>query len=235
MNSKISSIAEVNSAFLMTALFEGHLIRAVGSVEAPRFLTKEICEATGINKHHDALNRLPDWAKGGPVKVDPLEGRSGGSQEMSTLTEAGVYFLLMRSNKPEAERFQRWLCTEVLPQIRKQGFYVAHGMDPRLVQVRQGRQLLAKAAKLRAEAEEIEDEARALLNIDNTSSAHDLMADFGQPTSGPDFMRAARKLYTSAKAQGVPVGLDTHGKSAYPRDWAVPVLGLNQLTMLGNN
>lgn len=42
------------------------------------------------------------------------------------LTESGVYKLIMRSNKPEAERFQDWVTDEVLPSIRKNGGYIAN-------------------------------------------------------------------------------------------------------------
>lgn len=42
---------------------------------------------------------------------------------MATLRESGLYWLILRSDKPLAEPFQRWVCEEVLPQIRKTGAY----------------------------------------------------------------------------------------------------------------
>lgn len=47
----------------------------------------------------------------------------GGLQEMVTLFESGMYFLINRSNSPIANIFQDWLCEEVLPTIRKTGYY----------------------------------------------------------------------------------------------------------------
>ena len=48
-------------------------------------------------------------------------GTLGGSQSVIVVSEPGVYRLVFRSRKPEAERFKRWLAHEVLPQIRKTG------------------------------------------------------------------------------------------------------------------
>jgi prophage antirepressor-like protein len=50
----------------------------------------------------------------------------GGLQEMSAINEAGVYKLVFRSNKPEAEKFSDWVAEEVLPTIRNTGGYVAN-------------------------------------------------------------------------------------------------------------
>lgn len=53
----------------------------------------------------------------GVTKGDTL----GGAQDISYLTEPGIYRLIFRSNKPEAERFRRWVFHEVLPAIRQTG------------------------------------------------------------------------------------------------------------------
>ncbi len=42
---------------------------------------------------------------------------------MTIINEAGLYKLIMRSNKPNAEKFQKWVCEDVLPSIRKYGTY----------------------------------------------------------------------------------------------------------------
>ena len=49
--------------------------------------------------------------------------RGGGARQMTFLTEPGLYYLIMRSNKPEAKLFQKWVVAEVLPSIRKTGSY----------------------------------------------------------------------------------------------------------------
>lgn len=47
----------------------------------------------------------------------------GGKQKITVLLEPGLYSLIFRSNKPEAIKFQQWALEEVLPSIRKKGFY----------------------------------------------------------------------------------------------------------------
>ena len=47
----------------------------------------------------------------------------GGAQEMSIISEAGLYSLILRSRKPEAKAFKRWVTHDILPSIRKTGGY----------------------------------------------------------------------------------------------------------------
>ena len=47
----------------------------------------------------------------------------GGHQEVSIISESGLYKLTFRSNKPEAKRLTKWVTSEVLPTIRKTGSY----------------------------------------------------------------------------------------------------------------
>lgn len=65
-----------------------------------------------------AVNGLDDDEKG-VRKVYTL----GGEQELLTVNEPGLYTLIIRSNKPEAKNFKRWITHEVLPSIRKTGKY----------------------------------------------------------------------------------------------------------------
>ena len=55
----------------------------------------------------------------GVATIDTL----GGAQEMATISESGLYSLILRSRKPEAKTFKRWIVREVLPSIRKTGGY----------------------------------------------------------------------------------------------------------------
>ena len=56
--------------------------------------------------------------------------KSGGQgREMRLVSESGVYTLVMRSNKPEAKRFRKWVTSEVLPQLMRTGSYSIEGKD----------------------------------------------------------------------------------------------------------
>ncbi len=56
--------------------------------------------------------------------INRIETPSGYMQPMVTVSESGLYKLIMRSDKPQAKAFQDWVAKEVLPSIRKTGSYV---------------------------------------------------------------------------------------------------------------
>lgn len=84
----------------------------------PWFVAKDVCEILGIGKHRDAVSRL-DEDERGSVLVDTL----GGRQCVSAVSESGLYSLIFQSRKPEARKFRKWVTSEVLPSIRRKGYY----------------------------------------------------------------------------------------------------------------
>ena len=84
----------------------------------PWFVAKDVCEILGIGKHRDAVSRL-DEDERGSVLVDTL----GGRQCVSAVSESGLYRLIFQSRKPEARKFRKWVTSEVLPSIRRKGYY----------------------------------------------------------------------------------------------------------------
>lgn len=84
----------------------------------PWMVAKDVCDILGISKYRDAISKL-DPDERGSVLVDTL----GGKQRVSTVSESGLYALIMRSNKPEAKTFRKWVTAEVLPSLRKTGYY----------------------------------------------------------------------------------------------------------------
>jgi len=100
--------------------FNTKQLRVVGTFEEPWFAAKDICDILGIVNTHNSLINIPDKWKG-VCKINTI-GR--GEQDMSIVNEAGLYKMILRSNKPQAQPFQEWVCEEVLPGIRKKGEYV---------------------------------------------------------------------------------------------------------------
>lgn len=95
-------------------------VRTVQKDGEPWFVLKDVCAVLGISKYRDAAERLdPDERE--PVRVDTL----GGKQEMLCINESGLYNVILRSDKPEAKPFRKWVTSEVLPSIRKNGGYIA--------------------------------------------------------------------------------------------------------------
>lgn len=100
----------------------------------PLFCGADACKALGYKNQHDALTRHCK----GVVKRYPLT--NGGKQQMNFLPEGDLYRLITHSKLPSAEKFERWVFDEVLPDIRKSGMY---GADPaELERLRQSNQAL---------------------------------------------------------------------------------------------
>lgn len=97
----------------------GQIRALVDSQGAPAFVAKDVCLALGIGKYRDAVSTIDDDERGSVLVDTP-----GGKQQMTTVTEPGFYKLVMRSRKPEAKAFQRWVTHEVLPALRRDGCYM---------------------------------------------------------------------------------------------------------------
>lgn len=97
---------------------EKALIRVQMVSGEPWFVAKDVCQVLGIEKYRDAVSRL-DEDERESVLVDTL----GGPQKMSAVSESGLYSLIFQSRKPEAKKFRRWVTGEVLPSIRRKGYY----------------------------------------------------------------------------------------------------------------
>lgn len=87
-----------------------------------RFIASDICNALSIKNVSDACAKLPTEDKG-IVRGDTR----GGEQDMLVVTEAGMYWLIVRSDKPAARPLLMWITHEVLPSIRKTGQYIMPG------------------------------------------------------------------------------------------------------------
>ncbi|MCS1351187.1 Bro-N domain-containing protein [Mechercharimyces sp. CAU 1602] len=98
--------------------YNGSDVRTLTQNGEPWFVAKDVCEVLDISNHRDAVYRLDDDERGS-VLVDTL----GGKQEVAAINEPGLYTLILRSRKPEAKTFKRWITHEVIPTIRKTGQY----------------------------------------------------------------------------------------------------------------
>ena len=84
----------------------------------PMFVAKDVCTILGLGRQQDSTRYLDEDEKG-----ECLVDTPSGAQKMVCVTEPGFYKLVMRSRKPEAKAFQRWVTHEVLPELRRRGSY----------------------------------------------------------------------------------------------------------------
>lgn len=95
-------------------------VRAVrGDDGEPMFVAKDVCAVLELKNPRSTLALLDEDEKGVHIVDTP-----GGEQQMTIVTEPGFYKLVMRSCKPEAKAFQRWVTHEVLPALRRDGGYM---------------------------------------------------------------------------------------------------------------
>lgn len=90
-------------------------IRTMVVDDKPMFCLIDICKALEMSNPTIVAQRLDDDER---TKLDL--GRQG---ETNFITESGLYAVILRSDKPNAKKFRKWVTSEVLPSIRKTGGY----------------------------------------------------------------------------------------------------------------
>lgn len=110
--------------------FENFSVRAINRNGDIWFVAADVCAVLDIKNPSDATKALDD-----DEYTSFNLGYSGtrGNPNVNIINESGLYALILRSRKPEAKRFRKWVTSEVLPAIRKTGAYIhAPAMRPAL-------------------------------------------------------------------------------------------------------
>jgi putative antirepressor (bro family) len=139
----------------------GEIRTLAGEANEPMFCAKDVATALGYADTADAIQR---HCKSGKKVFHPHANGIGGVN-MVFITEKDVYRLIMRSNLPDAEKFQDWVCDEVLPSIRKHGGYIVANEDDT------ADELMARALIVAQRTLERRDERIRLLEAVNTEQA----------------------------------------------------------------
>lgn len=115
----------------------------------PWFVLADLTKVLGLSQYR--TDRLDDAM----IRNHPILDSLGRTQNATIVSEAGMYEVVIRSDKPEAVAFRRWITSEVLPSIRKTGSY---GQPPPT-----GPELLAHAILEANKMLEAKDERIAVL------------------------------------------------------------------------
>lgn len=99
--------------------FNGHEFNYIMQGDQPQFSGVDTCRCLGLANPNSSMALLDADEKGYHTVAT-----HGGPQTKTFITEAGLYSLILRSRKPEAKEFKRWITHEVLPALRKTGGYV---------------------------------------------------------------------------------------------------------------
>ena len=151
----------------------GH-IRTAGTADNPMFCLSDICRVLEL-RVQDVRKRID--ARGVDSINTPTLNQHGATvmQQMYFINEKNLYRVIMRSDKPQAEPFQDWVCGEVLPSIRKHGMYATEATvesmlrDPesaiimlQAYQKERKERLAAQEQVERLEAQEVENRPKVI-------------------------------------------------------------------------
>lgn len=101
--------------------FKGAPLRTLtDKAEEPWFVAKDVCDILGTDTRD--LHKILESDE--ITNVDSIHIAQNGGKAPLIISEPGLYRLVMKSRKPEAKEFQRWVTHKVLPQIRKTGGYI---------------------------------------------------------------------------------------------------------------
>ena len=94
-------------------------VRTIQNDGEPWFVLRDVCNVLGLGTPARVAERLdPD-----EVSQTHITDSMGRQQEMTIINESGLYNVILRSDKPEAKPFRKWVTSEVLPTIRRHGMY----------------------------------------------------------------------------------------------------------------
>lgn len=103
--------------------FGGRKVRTAGTHEAPLFCAADVCAVLGIDDSARACERLDQDEVEEVAAKEPIPTSARGGRKALYVTESGLFSLILGSRKPEAKSFKKWVTSEVLPAIRRQGYY----------------------------------------------------------------------------------------------------------------
>jgi anti-repressor protein len=135
-------------------------VRVVGHDGDPWFVAKDVCECLELGNPRSSLALLDEDEKGVHSVDTP-----GGKQEMTIVSEPGLYSLILRSRKPEAKAFKRWVTHDILPSIRKTGGYGVAALPQTYIEALEA---LVESEKAKQKALETVEYQKPLVQIAET-------------------------------------------------------------------
>jgi prophage antirepressor-like protein len=95
-------------------------VRTITKDGEPWFVLKDVCGVLELSNARMIADRLDE----DDVSLTYITDNMGRQQQTNIINESGLYNVILRSDKPEAKKFKKWITSEVLPSIRKTGSYI---------------------------------------------------------------------------------------------------------------
>ena len=164
----------------------------------PWFVAKDVCDILGMSNPSMAVIALD---KDEVAQIDPkdyLGSENRSNQAVNIVSEPGLYKLIMRSRKPEAKEFQRWVTHEVLPQIRKTGGYIPTSESDSDEDI-MARAVLVAQKTIKQKNQQIAEQQRRIVELEPK-------ARFADAVAASDDTCLIGELAKMLLQNGIPVG-----------------------------
>lgn len=163
--------------------YKSSQVRTVEINNEPWFVLKDVCAVLDLGSAHKVSERLDEDER----NQIPLTDSLGRKQETTIINESGLYNVILRSDKPEAKPFRKWVTSEVLPSIRKTGSYALPKDYPAALRAladaeEQKLRLLAEnqhQAQVIADFEPIQQYVDTILESKGAMATSQIAADYG--------------------------------------------------------
>lgn len=163
--------------------YKSSQVRTVEINNEPWFVLKDVCAVLDLGSAHKVSERLDEDER----NQIPLTDSLGRKQKTTIINESGLYNVILRSDKPEAKPFRKWVTSEVLPSIRKTGSYALPKDYPAALRAladaeEQKLRLLAEnqhQAQVIADFEPIQQYVDTILESKGAMATSQIAADYG--------------------------------------------------------
>ena len=181
-----------------------NLVRIIEQDGEPWFVAKDVCKILELSDVSMSVRTLDD-----DEKLIQKLFVSGQNRDVTTISESGLYALIMRSNKPQAKTFRKWVTSVVIPSIRKHGAY----MTPETIEkaltnpdflIQLAQQLKAEQEKNKALSTKIEEDKPKVLFAEavNASEQSILIGDLAKLLAQNGVDIGAKRLFKLLREEG---------------------------------
>jgi len=143
----------------------------------PWFVAKDVCDVLGIQNSRRAVKEMVDEDD---VRKTYITDNLGRNQEAIIINESGLYSLILRSNKPQAKKFKKWVTSEVLPAIRKYGIYATDEIIEKTINNPDFLiEILSQLKKERQEKEKLKEKVTILTHTKKLYTSTEIAKELG--------------------------------------------------------
>lgn len=176
--------------------FKGASLRTLtDEAGEPWFVAKDVCDILELGNTTNALRALDEDEKTNFTNCNVAQN---GGRAPLIISEPGLYKLIMRSRKPEAHEFQRWVTHEVLPQIRKTGGYIPTSESDSDEDI-MARAVLVAQKTIKQKNQQIAEQQRRIVELEPK-------ARFADAVAASDDTCLIGELAKMLLQNGIPVG-----------------------------